>query len=343
MCVGGGDGTSKESLETEKTISKSESTNTGEGSYNITDYMVYIHDDGSNDNTVSIIHSYVEKYPDKFILIEGPPTGGAKNNFFYLMREVLLGNEKKNLNQERQNVNKPRYFFFCDQDDVWLEDKLQKELSILKELEKNGQDGQTVPSLVWCDMKVVNDKLNVISKSFSLYSHLTPGELSLDRCIMHGKAAGCSMACNALLVKMLCEIIDSHNVIMHDWALFLIARMVGRVQYIDIPLVLYRQHSGNKLGAKNEGMPQTVASVIRRLFSMKQMKATQTNLIRYIAQIASLNQIKTVYQAQQELIDGAIGFKTMSRTNKVRYVNKFKLYRHKYNKLWTSIAAFLIT
>lgn len=80
-------------METERIISRFEDTNTDENSYNTTDYRVYIHDDGSNDNTISIIRNYVEKYSDKFILIEGSPTGGAKNNFFYLMREVLLRRE----------------------------------------------------------------------------------------------------------------------------------------------------------------------------------------------------------------------------------------------------------
>lgn len=302
------------------------------------DYRIYIHDDGSSDNTLSIIRNYVEKYPEKIVQVEGPPTGGAKNNFFFLMREVLYSLDDSNSN--KKNADSPRYYFFCDQDDVWLEDKLQTELIALMDLEK--EEKQRVPSLVWCDMKVVDERLSVISKSFSDYSNLQPNELDLDRCIMRGKVAGCSMACNKELLSMCCEISDTQDVIMHDWALLLIARIVGRVKYIDRSLALYRQHGDNGIGAEEEGTIKTVASIINRLLSMKQLKATQVNLIRYIAQVASLRQVKEVYQNQQKLIDGAVNFNSMSRGDKVRFVNKYKLYRHPHNKLWASIATFLI-
>ena len=329
------------------------------------EYKIYIHDDGSVDNTVAIIHSYAEKYPDKISLIEGPPTGSAKNNFFYLIREVSRSsetlkasqraqNDKRTReiqetqgtwidheNQGAQNRNTPRYYFFCDQDDVWLEDKLQVELAALKQIEKN-ESNRVTPSLVWCDMKVVDDQLNEISQSFSSYSHLTPDELDIDRCIMHGKAAGCSMACNAQLISLCCEIQETEKIIMHDWALFLIARIAGRLKYIDKPLALYRQHDRNSLGATNEGKLQMVAGIIGRLVSMRQLRATQANLKRYIAQVASLQQVKDVYRSQQELIDGANEFMRMNRIDKLRFVNRFKLYRHRGSKLWSAIAAFLI-
>ena len=341
--------------ELRKAVAESEHNpkETAEGSNIAMDYKIYIHDDGSNDNTVSIIRSYVEKYPDKITIIEGPPTGSAKNNFFYLMRKVsridetsragLLDQDSKE-DQEKinvQSIDTPRYYFFCDQDDVWLEDKLQVELAALKEIEK-GRDNQVIPSLVWCDMKVVDEQLNEIAQSFSYYSHLTPDELELERCIMHGKAAGCSLGCNVQLIEQCCELKETSDIIMHDWVLFLIAKITGKIKYIDRPLALYRQHGGNSLGAVNEGKLRMTIGIVSRLLTLKQLKVTQTNLKRYIAQVASLKQVKETYQVQQELIDGANKFTHMSRTDRVRFINQFRLYRHKNNKLWSSIAAFLI-
>lgn len=340
-------------------VSVFENTDTEEGSSGLSDYKIYIHDDGSNDNTVAIIHSYVEKYPDKFKIIEGPPTRGAKNNFFYLMREVsclseIAQKKTENLdrldNQAKQDCHRvvgPKYYFFCDQDDVWLENKLQVELTALQELENeetndNRRNNRVLPSLVWCDMRVVDEQLNEIAPSFSEYSHLDPEEIDLDRCIMHGKAAGCSIACNAQLIKSCCQIEDTRDIIMHDWALFLIARMTGLVQYIDTPLALYRQHGDNSVGAKEEGKIEIIISIVKRVLSMKQLKTTQENLKRYIAQVASLMQVKEVYKAHRELIDGAIAFENMHRIDKVRYVNRFRLYRHKNSKLWTLFAALLM-
>ncbi len=308
-------------------------------------YKVYIHDDGSSDNTVSVIRSYAVKYPDIFEIIDGPSTGSAKNNFIYLMREVVSRYTNERLGQDRSFVDEPQYYFFCDQDDVWQDNKLQVELKRLKDLEakqNEGCDRSPVPSLVWCDMKVVDESLNVISQSFSQYSNLRPNELSLDRCIMHGKAAGCSMACNASLVKLCCEIESYQDVIMHDWALILIAKMIGRLDYIDLPLVLYRQHGDNSLGAINEGKVRQVLSIIGRLLTMKQLKATQVNLRRYIAQVASLKQIESVYQSEKELIDGAYEFNKMNRMERVHYVNKYRMYRHKNSKIWSAVATFLM-
>ena len=96
-----------------------------EGSFRKISYKVYIHDDGSSDNTVSVIRSYAEKYPDIFEIIDGPSTGSAKNNFFYLMREVAFRNTNEQLGQDKSFVDEPHYYFFCDQDDVWQDNKLQ--------------------------------------------------------------------------------------------------------------------------------------------------------------------------------------------------------------------------
>lgn len=331
--------------QTEKALlTKFENTDTGEGSSNILDFVIYIHDDGSNDNTVSIIQKYADKYPDKITIIEGPPTGGSKNNFFYLINEVsrIAGVTKEAETIDGTSNAGPKYFFFCDQDDVWLKDKIETELTVIKRVEKKDEDEETLPALVWCDMKVVNESLKEISSSFSSYSHLEPDDLDLDRCIMHGKAAGCSMVCNAQLIKMCCEITDNSKIIMHDWVIFLIARMVGRIRYIKTPLALYRQHSHNSIGAQKDGKIQTFTSIVTRVITLKQLKTTQKNLKRYIAQLASLKQVKEVYELHWQLINGADTFENMSPAEKVNFINKFKLYRHRSSKIWTYIAAFFL-
>ena len=54
------------------------------------DWELYIHDDGSTDNTIAALESYVEKYPNKIHLIDGKSTGGAKYNFFYLFGQDII-------------------------------------------------------------------------------------------------------------------------------------------------------------------------------------------------------------------------------------------------------------
>ena len=75
---------------------------------NYNDWKLYIRDDGSKDNTVNIVKEYIEKYPDKIILIEdGRRNLGPKLNFGELLK-----------------ISKSEYCMFCDHDDVWMEDKV---------------------------------------------------------------------------------------------------------------------------------------------------------------------------------------------------------------------------
>ena len=98
-----------------------------------TDWVLYIHDDGSTDGTLEIIKKYVKIYPKKIILIQGERTGGAKFNFFSLMDKVTA-----------------EYIMFSDQDDWWLPDKINKTLEKCIKIE-NGQ--KDTPVVVFTDFK----------------------------------------------------------------------------------------------------------------------------------------------------------------------------------------------
>jgi glycosyltransferase involved in cell wall biosynthesis len=84
-------------------------------------WLLYIRDDGSTDNTVEIINNYIKKYPDKIILINDEKKGlGAKLNF-----------------GETMKFSKNDYTMFVDQDDVWMNYKISKSLDIMEKQEKN--------------------------------------------------------------------------------------------------------------------------------------------------------------------------------------------------------------
>ena len=78
------------------------------------DFTVWLHDDGSEDDTLSIYERYRSDDPDRFRILEGPPQNGARENFFYLMRSVEAD-----------------HYLFADDDDVWREDKVQKLMEAL--------------------------------------------------------------------------------------------------------------------------------------------------------------------------------------------------------------------
>ena len=75
----------------------------------VTNWTLYVSDDGSTDATLDIIHRYQSKWgTDKIQYRLGPQKGFAQN-FLSLACDTSI---------------KADYYAFCDQDDVWLPEKL---------------------------------------------------------------------------------------------------------------------------------------------------------------------------------------------------------------------------
>ncbi len=60
---------------------------------------------------------------------------------------------------------------------------------------------------------------------------------------------GCTMLVNRRLLDIALPI--PKEALMHDWWLALCAAVFGHIGFIDKPLVKYRQHGGNEVGAKH--------------------------------------------------------------------------------------------
>lgn len=192
-----------------------------------TDIKIIIRDDGSKDKSPSIIDEYCQNYPQKIIALSGEPTGGAATNFAALLNECDAD-----------------YIMFCDQDDVWLPDKIEKTISAMKEAENGGE----VPVLVHSDLKVVDQNLNIISPSFFSFQQLKQNSVTLSRLLVQNYVTGCTIMINRAL-KQKCGMIPD-GCIMHDWWLALVAEIFGKMVCLEETTMLYRQHSNNQVGAK---------------------------------------------------------------------------------------------
>ena len=216
------------------------------------DWELFIHDDGSEDNTVNIITQLAKEYPTKIHVVEGKETGGAKYNFFYLMHQV----------------DAP-YIMFCDQDDIWLETKIEK--TYLKMRETESGCGIERPILVFTDLEVVDSKLRVLAERMSKSQKLNPRKIRFKDCLIQNVITGCTTMLNrACLEKSLAEV-DFKNIIMHDWWCALVAAYYGKIAFVDEPLILYRQHGNNSVGAKPLSDPRYV---LKRMTKQKDIKST---------------------------------------------------------------------
>lgn len=211
------------------------------------DFVCYIHDDGSTDKTISILQTYANKYPDKFKILNYPGGQGAAGNFLSLMNYAV-------------NNCKEKYYFFSDQDDVWLKNKVELELKKLKQAEKNDK-----PTLIYCDQIIVDEKLKIISKSGMNYSKRSHENDNLKHLAFENNAPGCVIGINRSLLVLANNIYNKSNIVMHDWWIMLVAICWGEINYLDKPLMLYRQHGDNTLGAEKKDLKSKVNKYLNNL------------------------------------------------------------------------------
>ncbi len=189
-----------------------------------------IRDDCSSDDTRSILGELASRHPSRICLIEDDGTTlGACGNFGRLLEHVDAD-----------------YVAFCDQDDVWLPGRLALPLARIQTIERRW--GRDLPILAHTDLVVVDEDLQVITRSFWDYSRLDPAcGNRLNRLLVQNIVTGCATMINRAMVREACPIPKAAA--MHDWWLALVASAVGRIEAIAEPTVLYRQHRNNHLGA----------------------------------------------------------------------------------------------
>jgi glycosyltransferase involved in cell wall biosynthesis len=191
-------------------------------------FKLIVRDDGSTDGTKEILNSY------DIELVSSSENLGVKKSF-----ETLLKYACENSDAE--------YFMFCDQDDVWNNDKIEKTLEKMQELEN--LYGDNIPLLVHSDLEVVNEKLETLSSSMWKSEHINPRANTLNKLLMQNTITGCTMMINRTLAMKSLSI--SSKAIMHDWWIGLIVGAFGKIGFIEESTMKYRQHGKNDTGAKN--------------------------------------------------------------------------------------------
>lgn len=132
-------------------------------------------------------------------------------------------------------------FAFCDQDDVWHPDKLEKTCEALV---------SRGAALVHCDAAVTGEEGQVLASSLHGYESRRepdglPGMLLLNT--VTGMTAVFTRETAELAVK-LCE--GFGGKLLHDHLTAIAAASLGSVAFVKEPLVDYIQHKGNQLGAR---------------------------------------------------------------------------------------------
>jgi len=210
-----------------------------------TNWQLIIRDDGSIDNTAGIINEFVASTDNEVsFFINDPPAGSARKNFARLLKDV----------------HSSQYIMFCDQDDIWKEDKIETSIKAMKRLEtKYGRD---IPLLVHGDLEVADNKMNIIASSMFELSHIHRNP-SLAELVIQNNVTGCTMLINKPLCKGIADIAGMDDVIMHDYIAALYAKVFGKTSFINKPLLSYRQHGSNSVGAKDNNSARYLIKRLR--------------------------------------------------------------------------------
>ena len=188
---------------------------------------IIISDNMSTDHTAKIVSEISEQHP-KVKLFENRKRG-IINNFSYALAQT--------------NAD---YVMLSDQDDIWLNNKVQ--LSIQKLLELESVSGKDVPLLVFTDLAVTDSELSISYPSFFKSQHIDPENYRYAKNIfLSNVAPGCTMIVNRKLLEMAMPF--PADAVVHDWWLMLVGSILGEVACIKEPTMLYRQHGGNQIGA----------------------------------------------------------------------------------------------
>lgn len=207
------------------------------------DWRIVVRDDGSSDATPEILRRYAARDPGRIRIVkDGRGNLGVKENFSTLLR-----------------LAEAPYAMTCDQDDVWLPEKIAACLAKARELES--RFGQDMPVLAHCDLRVVDRDLREIHPSYRRYQHIDPNNSRrLRRALLQNPAIGCGNLFNRRLAELSAPVPpDARG---HDWWLSLIAAARGRIGHVNGALALYRQHGENDNGAKNWSLPAVARKLL---------------------------------------------------------------------------------
>lgn len=232
------------------------------------DWILYIRDDGSSDNTLLIVDKYVKSYSNIVLLIDSVRGRGSKNSFLWMLQHV-----------------DSEYYMFCDHDDIWLNEKISKTYQKMTEVEKSNIN---VPVIIHTDLIVVDEKLNEISPSFWEYSNIKPFYSSFNYYSAYNNVTGCTMMFNNVAKNISLDICPDAP--MHDlWLAMVVSLKNGIIKYISEPLILYRQHGKNVLGAQKN------PSVIDRLFIFKKVLESNKKLYRTVNFLKKTSYCKFIF------------------------------------------------
>lgn len=245
---------------------------------------ILIRDDGSKDGTLEILDKYLKKYPQKIKCILGENKG-------------VIGSFLSLIDASDKNCN---YFAFCDQDDVWLKEKIEMAVNNMK---------TDIPFMYFSNKIIVDEKLNVLKKEAD------QPEITLGNSIIQNIATGCTIVINKKLLNVIKNRkIDTSRILMHDALIYIVANLIGEIYFDQNAYIYYRQHSNNVIGSET--------NLIKKYYKrIKKFKKRKKNALR--------EQIEEILEIVKDKIDNEKRKNILEIINAKNFIQRYRILKKK--------------
>ena len=209
---------------------------------------VVVRDDGSKDKTVEIVKEYMKKYPN-IVLHEGENLGFIKS-FFELL-----------------TLAEADYYAYADQDDVWMENKIELAVNSL-----NGLD-DTKPNMAFGNSDYYDEEMKFMGAGPK------NKKVSFLKALFSCCGQGMTMTVNRKTRDMIIENTPK-SCFFHDWWTYLLCIGLGNVAYNDVTTVKYRRRKENAT-SEGQGYIRLLMWRIKHLLVNDGMKDIKQQMINF--------------------------------------------------------------
>ena len=208
-------------------------------------WNLLIRDDNSTDRTLEIIQDYQKKDNRIKLLKDNKGNLGIVRNF----EELLKSSESE-------------FIMFSDQDDIWVENKLDMYLKMIEKIKNKG-------FMIHSDAILFDkNKSNILKDTFISKKAINKG---LENVFFNYFVQGATILISKEIKNFILPF--PKEVYLHDRYIHLISELFFERIFVNKALIYYRQHGDNQIGAKN---------TIRELLSKRYFDERDRQLIKVI-------------------------------------------------------------
>jgi glycosyltransferase involved in cell wall biosynthesis len=194
---------------------------------NVTPDLISIYDDLSQDNTINIIESIKQKSNIDINITINKEQKGYRRNFL----EAILKSESK-------------FIFLSDQDDVWINTKIEIMSSNLR-----NSNVDAICSNSW----ITREDISQVQTTFFSQKKINISKFNKNPflALMRTNSVSGSCLCFVNSTKLKRLLTTYFVEFEHDYQLGMIFSLIGRILLINDKLIYYRQHENNSLGIQS--------------------------------------------------------------------------------------------